>query len=244
MSAPDLRLGDYREVMRDVECDALIVDCPYSDRTHAGQRTGSSIRKTTLDYDSIDEPWAHEFAEFWAQRIRNWAVIFCDHQAFYWHEAAWLARDWIVFAPVFLKSNPPPRFSGDGPALALEFLCVARPRRRGVVPLGSFPGQHEYQVGHDRQGKIAVSGRKPLALMRELVATYTVPGARVADACMGSGTTPIACVLEGRECVASEVVPDTYETACRRVAHGDHAARVPAQAALFPVDPEATDAAR
>ena len=32
----DLRLGDWRDVLAGVECDALIVDPPYGARTHAG----------------------------------------------------------------------------------------------------------------------------------------------------------------------------------------------------------------
>ena len=32
----DLRLGRYQDVLGDVECDALIVDAPYSARTHGG----------------------------------------------------------------------------------------------------------------------------------------------------------------------------------------------------------------
>ena len=49
----ELRLGDYREVLADVEPDAVITDPPFSARVHAGQRTGTRPRggggrKTTL----------------------------------------------------------------------------------------------------------------------------------------------------------------------------------------------------
>ena len=37
---PDLRCGDWREVLADVgEVDAIVCDCPYSARTHGMQRT-------------------------------------------------------------------------------------------------------------------------------------------------------------------------------------------------------------
>ena len=45
----DFRLGKYQDVLCDVECDALICDPPYSDRTHKGRRTGSEIRQSGID---------------------------------------------------------------------------------------------------------------------------------------------------------------------------------------------------
>lgn len=36
----ELRLGDYREVLADVEADAVITDPPYSERTHKGHDAG------------------------------------------------------------------------------------------------------------------------------------------------------------------------------------------------------------
>lgn len=47
MSA-DLRLGDYREVMADVTCDAVIVDGPYSKRTHDGHADGIPTERPVL----------------------------------------------------------------------------------------------------------------------------------------------------------------------------------------------------
>lgn len=230
----DLRCGDYRTALADVaEVSCLISDPPYSARTHTGQRTGSSIRKPTIRYTGIDQAWCNGFAESWAPRVRNWIVLFCDHTAFAWHEAAWLQQGWLTFAPVFLKSNPTPRFSGDGPAFALEFMLVARPRRADVRPLGSLPAVYECQIGHDRRGGIGVAGRKPLDLMRAVVRDYSLPGDLIVDATCGSGTTLIAAALEGRRAIGAELDPETYATALRRIEHGDHAARQPMQGVLW-----------
>jgi 23S rRNA G2445 N2-methylase RlmL len=37
----ELRLGDWREVLADVEPDAVITDPPYSERTHSGHNAGA-----------------------------------------------------------------------------------------------------------------------------------------------------------------------------------------------------------
>lgn len=46
--------------------------------------------------------------------------------------------------------------------------------------------------------------QKPVALMRYLIRTYTNPGDTVLDPCCGSGTTGVAAMLEGRNCVLIE----------------------------------------
>jgi len=61
---------------------------------------------------------------------------------------------------------------------------------------------------------------KPLALMRYLVRlTKTPTGGVVLDPFMGSGTTGIACLLEGREFIGIEREPDYMEIARRRIEH-------------------------
>ena len=60
---------------------------------------------------------------------------------------------------------------------------------------------------------------KPLALMRYLVRlTKTPTGGVVLDPFMGSGTTGIACVQEGREFIGIELEPEYLEIAEKRIA--------------------------
>ena len=61
---------------------------------------------------------------------------------------------------------------------------------------------------------------KPLALMRYLVRlTKTPTGGIVLDPFMGSGTTGIACVLEGRDFIGIEREAEYVEIAEKRIAH-------------------------
>lgn len=58
---------------------------------------------------------------------------------------------------------------------------------------------------------------KPLDLMRYLVQTYTNPGETVLDFTMGSGTTGVACAMEGRHFIGVELDAGYYEIATRRI---------------------------
>jgi DNA modification methylase len=60
---------------------------------------------------------------------------------------------------------------------------------------------------------------KPVALMRWLVRLITPPGGMVLDPFMGSGTTGIACALEGMAFTGIEQDAEYLEIARRRIAH-------------------------
>jgi site-specific DNA-methyltransferase (adenine-specific) len=62
---------------------------------------------------------------------------------------------------------------------------------------------------------------KPIALMRRLVRLLTRPGATVIDPFMGSGTTGIACVLEGRNFIGIEREAEFFEIATHRIAQAE-----------------------
>jgi site-specific DNA-methyltransferase (adenine-specific) len=59
--------------------------------------------------------------------------------------------------------------------------------------------------------------QKPVDLFRWLVRTYTDPGELVLDNTMGSGTTGVAAVLEGRRFVGIERDPRYFDVAERRI---------------------------
>lgn len=86
--------------------------------------------------------------------------------------------------------NQPSMNGGDG-----------NPFNRGVKPVTNHPTV------------------KPLALMRYLVRLTSTPtGGIVLDPFMGSGTTGIAAVLEGRDFIGIELNAEYLEIAERRIA--------------------------
>lgn len=79
---------------------------------------------------------------------------------------------------------------------------------------GPFPGSYAAKVL--QADKHHMTG-KPTALMRELV-QIVPPGEIVLDPFMGSGTTGVGAVLEGRRFVGIEIDPYHFGVACRRIA--------------------------
>lgn len=57
----------------------------------------------------------------------------------------------------------------------------------------------------------------PVALPRRLIKALTLPNAVVADPFMGSGTTGVAAVLEGRRFVGAEVIKKYYDISVERI---------------------------
>ena len=59
--------------------------------------------------------------------------------------------------------------------------------------------------------------QKPVALIDDLIRTYTNEGDTVLDFTMGSGTTGVACANTGRKFIGIELDADYFEIASRRV---------------------------
>lgn len=73
--------------------------------------------------------------------------------------------------------------------------------------------------------------QKPIDLLRYLIRTYTNPGDTVLDFTMGSGTTGVACMMEGRNFIGIEIDPGYFAIAEKRIADAA------AQPRLIPDEP-------
>lgn len=60
--------------------------------------------------------------------------------------------------------------------------------------------------------------QKPVALLEDLIRTFSNPGDTVLDFTMGSGSTGVACVNTGRDFIGIELDPHYYEIAEKRIA--------------------------
>jgi len=60
----------------------------------------------------------------------------------------------------------------------------------------------------------------PVLLPTHLIKTFSAPNEIVLDPFMGSGTTGVAAVQEGRSFVGIELEPKWFDLACRRIAEG------------------------
>ena len=232
----DLRCGDYRDVLADVTCDALIVDAPYSAKTHAGHDAGTAgvqptaakqgfyVRsngkhdgaheRATIDYTHWTPDDVRAFVAFWAPRTRGWMVSLTDDVLFpVWRDAMRDAGRTVFQDVPAIISGMTVRLCGDGPSSWAIHCVVSRPSTAAAAKWGTLPGG--YYGPSERQ---AVTGGKPLWLMKKLVSDYSRPGDLVCDPCAGGGTTLLAAAIEGRRAVGAEMDPDTHRKASERLA--------------------------
>jgi DNA modification methylase len=206
----DLRLGDYRDVLADVECDAVITDPPYGERVHKGHdsavdqvkaTTGQTL-KSSLSYSCWAPDDVSNFVDFWAQRCRGWIVAMTSHDLIPAWEQAYLDAGRFAFAPV--------------PYINM----VSRPRKKEFMGGWSCSGAYIPGEKLEHEKKQEHIGGKPLWLMREIVRDYARPGHTVCDPCAGGGTTLIAAAIEGCKAVGAEIDPATHKKARARVSKG------------------------
>ena len=70
------------------------------------------------------------------------------------------------------------------------------------------------------EGKTVHPTQKPVALMEYLIKTYTNEGETVLDFTMGSGTTGVAALRNGRKFIGIELDKDYFNIAAERIIYG------------------------
>lgn len=237
----DLRLGRWQDALADVEMvDAVITDPPYSERTHASHdagaedatadverpdvrdnkerlRLGLPAMRRKLGYTAFADADVAEMVSSLAPRCRGWFVVITDHGLIDSWSRNLESVDRYVFAPLpLVETGSRVRLSGDGPSSWTCWIVASRPRNREFQSWGTLPGAY---VQPCERGRIVVGG-KPLASMRALVSDYTRPGDLVCDPCAGGATTLLAAAIEGRRAIGSEMDPETFAKAQKRIARG------------------------
>lgn len=212
--AIEVRLGPWRTALDDVrECGAVLMDPPYSARTHEGQ--AERFARAGLGYVALTEDDVREVVSSWAPRVDGWFAAMTDDVLAPTWRAAFADAGRYDFAPLPILQHRP-RLQGDGPGSCTVWMMVSRPRSAEWMGWGSLPGWYEAPP----EKNAGVVGAKPLGLMRAIVRDYTRPGDLVVDPFCGSGTTALACAMEGRRCITSEVSESTYELAVKRLQRG------------------------
>lgn len=235
-----------------VRVDSLIVDAPYSERTHRGHDEAADTgieERSALPYEPWDGGDVRDFVASWLPLVRGWWVsITDDGLAPEWRRAFGEAYLY-PFTPIpLIEPGGRVRQAGDGSACWTCWTMTARPRsgawldawraERKARGLGcSLPG--EYRCPPERHLRSARDARtvggKPVAAMRAIVRDYAPLGGLVVDPCCGSGTTGIACVEEGVRFIGGDQDLAEAEKACRRI---ERAAR---QGRLFGTAPTSAE---
>lgn len=212
--------------------DHVISDPPYEKIMHdakakAGERKiriDGDTELKPLDFAPIDSIRAAVCSE--ASRIcLGWFLAFCTPEGIApWRDEIEAAGMRYKRACFWYKTDAAPQLNGQGPAFAVEPL-VAAWAGTGVSRWNGG-GSHNHWAyptnGTDRDGRHPAE--KNLALMTRLVSLFTQPGDTILDPFMGSGTTALACLRNGRKFIGIERDSNWFAVAVERV---EDAARRP-----------------
>ena len=238
-SQTTLYTGDALTVMRELPSatvDAVIADPPYSsggttpsDRTShtaRGKYVSSNARHTLADFDG-DQRDQRSYA-YWltlwlteALRLakpRGLALVFTDWRQLPSTSDALQAAGW-VWRGLVVWHKPGARPHKGRFANAAEYLVWGSNGHLGAQPQAPcLPGV--YSVASPRGDERIHITQKPLLLLRQLIG-ITTPGATVLDPFMGSGTTGMAAVLEGRRFIGIEKGAEMAALARDRIARAE-----------------------
>lgn len=205
----------------------MIVDAPYSDRTHGAYRQMAEVGRQAINYACWTADDVRAFVESWAPRTRGWFVTLTDHKLAPIWEDALEAQERYVFSPLAcMEPGSRVRLCGDGPAQWSVWAVVARPKTRAAQQWGALPGGYVipasegWRGAKNKDGRAGVMGGKPLWLMRALVRDYSRPGDLICDPCAGAATTLLAARIEGRSAIGAECDEKHFAIAQKRLARG------------------------
>ena len=204
--------------------DHIITDPPYEAIMHASKsgikglvRPDGSHHWKPLDFAPVDEIRA-AIVEQAVEICNGWFIAFCTSEGVgRWADEVNASALKYKRACVWIKPDSTPQMNGQGPAQGAEhFICAWAGKGFAKWNAGGKRGVYTHCVnGPERDGRHPTE--KPRKLMAELVADFTMSDQTILDPFMGSGTTGVAAVQEGRNFIGVEMNPEYFDIACERI---------------------------
>ena len=208
-----LYLGDCREILPELQgVGAVVTDPPYM-MGSAATRKGSGMRSRIGDWTNAAVWYADWMRRCWGLLPDDGAMWVCGN----WrsHPVFAVASD-EVGAPIGSVVIWDKQWIGVGSMKGLRSryeLVFLMPKPDFAIVSRSEPDiwpiswASQRPSGHDAE--------KPVELMRKAV---SLSNGLILDPFMGSGTTGVACKVEGdRPFVGIEIEPRYFDIACRRI---------------------------
>jgi DNA modification methylase len=216
----ELHLGDCLEVMKSIpdgSVDAVITDPPYGDINHISRLherakyKDGGIRKLKKDKaDIVNFDFTDVLIEI--DRVASqWIYIFAGDKTGV-ARSFFSERDCMTRLGVWEKTNPTPLHGQYIWLSSIEPFAIARKHK------GTFNNFCISPVLKHPTGKSKLHPtQKPVSLMREIILSSSEESDTILDPFMGSGTTGVACMMEGRKFIGIEIDPDYFAIAEKRI---------------------------
>ena len=190
------RIADCLDVMRgmdDNEYDLILTDPPYGIGAYStGSMGGGVLAKqsvfepTTWDNNRLPKTYFDEM-----QRVSKNQIIFGGN---YYTDYLCPSSCWIVWD----KDNSTNKFA-DAELAWTSFSTAVRLHRHRWQGFWQENMKHKEKRIHPTQ--------KPVPLFMWILDRYSIPGDKILDPFLGSGTTLAACRRVGRDCLGIEIDP-------------------------------------
>jgi DNA modification methylase len=199
--------------------DLCVTDPPYLIETQGGGIYTQEDKQYVKELEDIKDGFRTEILDELCRVMKRINIyIFCSQKQIIPLTDYFVTKrgcNWNLLS--WHKDNPVPA-CGNKYLTDTEYLLFFR--QKGVKLYGNFDSKRTWfntplnQSDKEKWGHPTI---KPLGIVRTLVFNSSEEGQTVLDPFMGSGTTAIACIKEGRRYIGIEKDHGYYEIARKRI---------------------------
>ena len=208
-----LYCGDCMDILPTLgKVDAVITDPPYSANTHKMAKTNKGVGHGVklITFSCLSDDGFDLVMSACLAASGGWVIATCDYK----HAARFYNAPEFVRLGAWVKPNPMPQISGDRPGQGFEtVLCLHSGLRKKAWNRGGGSGVWTFPVTNGA----LVPTQKPIELITAFVSDFTNSGETICDPFMGSGTTGVAAIQQGRRFVGIEQSVAHFDIACKRI---------------------------
>ena len=231
MESCQITSADFADLLRGLEPGSVdlvvgLTDPPYtiSKATGFKQLGDKGVQRFAVDMDFGE--WDKKLIDLGLLATLSYQCLRNGGTAIIWYDfwkLSYLAEAMLTagFKQLRLilweKTNPVPlnqsvNYLSNSREAALLGVKKCNPTFNTKYHSGTFP----YPIPRDGRKRLHPT-QKPLKLFRELVKIHSSPGDLIADPFLGSGTTAVAALSQGRRFVGGDISDDYTEIARARV---------------------------
>ncbi len=204
--------GDCLEIMKDIpdgSVDMILTDIPYDEVNKKKQSTLRNINKGLADIKTFE---LDVFIIECVRITKGSIYIFCGFLQISELQKLLQKNGLSTRLGIYKKNNPSP-MNGDKIWLNNIEPCVFGRKANATFNQHCKGTVWEYNSG---RSKIHPT-EKPLALFQYLIRSSSKKNDLILDPCVGSGTTAVAALAEGRNFIGIEKDKTYFETANKRL---------------------------
>jgi len=201
--------GDCREILPLIgKCDLILTDPPY-ELTATGGGIGAKRKYLGDIHGFTDGGFDLDILDY----CENWVCFCAKSQLLKILSKAESMPRWMLVT--WNKPNPTPLCGGN---YLPDTEYIVHGFQSGRC-FGGYRNKSRFIVHPSQQGNLHPN-EKPLPVVSKMVAVASEEGDLILDPYMGSGTTLVAAIQEGRRCIGIEREEKYCEAAAKRILQG------------------------